>query len=167
MVKHYLEKIIPYVINKHDDGYYLTNSTGFILEIDELIDIGENLIKFAKKHDNDEIKEYNNKISKKLNEDYYNLLKQPKPKPNGYIYVMECGGRYKIGVSKNVILRKKQLDNRPFPVNIVYKSPLIEDVFEMERTLHEVYSDNRIYGEWFNLDDKDLYCIKCYIEDLI
>ena len=48
MVKRYLEEIIPYVINKHDDGYYLTNSAGFILEIDELIDIGENLIKFAK-----------------------------------------------------------------------------------------------------------------------
>ena len=59
--KRYLDRIYPYLINNCEDGYYLTDGNGFMLDSDELLDIGKNLIKFAKLHDNQDIERYNNK----------------------------------------------------------------------------------------------------------
>ena len=77
---------------------------------------------------------------------------------------MECGGKFKIGLSKNVERRKKQLDRRPFPVQIIYKSPELENVIDYERELHEVFEDKKISGEWFDLDEKDIDIIKNHLE---
>ena len=42
-----------YVINQTEDGFYLSDGNGFVLESEDLIEIGEGLIKFAKKHKSD------------------------------------------------------------------------------------------------------------------
>ncbi len=163
MEKEYLCKFRAYVINSHEDGYFLSDGNGYILESEDLLDIGKNLISFAKKHKEDIISL--NDLNRKELENYYTELKREhKPKKSGYIYIMECGGKYKIGNSKNVERRKKQLDHRPFPVQIVYKSPELKDVIYYERELHEVFENKKISGEWFNLDTRDIEIIKCNLE---
>ena len=162
MEKDYLTGFMAYVINQHEDGYFLSDGNGFIIESEDLIEIGKNLISFAKKHKEDIIA-HNEKARKNLYGFYEKLKKEPK-KRSGHIYIMECGGKYKIGLSKNVERRKKQLDHRPFPVEIIYKSPELENVIDYERELHEVFDDKRISGEWFDLDEKDIDIIKNHLE---
>lgn len=162
--KRYLDRIYPYLINYCEDGYYLTDGNGLMLYSDELLDIGKNLIKFAKLHNNQEIERYNNKRKKEFYNQIISWVKTPKEKPKGYIYIMECGGKYKIGLSKDVERRKKELDKRPFAVNIVYKSPLIEDIYEIEKELHYRFENKKINGEWFNIDNNDIEFIKDYLE---
>lgn len=162
--KRYLDRIYPYLINNCEDGYYLTDGNGFMLDSDELLDIGKNLIKFAKLHDNQDIERYNNKRRDEFYNEITSWTKTPKEKPKGYIYIMECGGKYKIGLSKDVERRKKELDNRPFAVNIVYKSPLIEDVYDKEKELHLIHRKQKVGGEWFELNQRDIEIIKDYLE---
>lgn len=165
MDKVYLKKIRAYLINEHEDGYFLTDGQGYILESEDLIDIGKNLIKFAKKHKNDII-ETNKKTTEELRNFLKDYIKTPKPKPSGQIYIMECGGYYKIGVSKNVKRRQKELDRRPFKVNIIYESKIVEDCYSVEEMLHNRFSQKRINGEWFNLNNNDIEIIKTILEEL-
>lgn len=166
MENNYLDRFCAYVINPHEDGCYLSDGNGFILESDDLLDIGKNLISFAKKHKEDIII-HNKEVKAKLYNYWNDVEKEPKLKKSGHIYIMECGGKYKIGNSKNVEKRKKQLDNRPFPVSIIYKSPVIEEVYDIETMLHDVYKAKRISGEWFDLTDEDITEIKNYLEEVI
>lgn len=163
--KIYLKGLMVYKINEHKDGYFLSDGHGFLLESDALLDIGQNLIKFAKKHKAD-IEEANRIKEYEYEQMFKGYLKEPKPKPKGQIYIMECGGYYKIGVSKNVNRRQKQLDNRPFKVNIIYESPVIKDYFSIEKKIHTQYEDKRINGEWFNLGQNDINTIKAFLEGL-
>ena len=163
--KSYLDRFTAYLINEHKDGYYLSDGNGFLLESEELLDIGQNLIKFAKKHKKS-IEEANKIRKQEFEQTWNGYLKEPKPKPKGQIYIMECGGYYKIGVSKNVSRRQKQLDNRPFKVNIIYESDVIKDYFSIEKKIHTQYEDKRINGEWFNLGQNDINTIKAFLEGL-
>ena len=76
------------------------------------------------------------------------------------VYVMECQGMYKIGVSKDVEKRQKQLTKTPIPVNIIYISPQIDYAYECERNLHEIFEEKKIMGEWFLLNDYDIEAIE-------
>lgn len=164
MDKEYLMKYYFYFIIDNGDGYYLKDNRNYILESEQLIDIGKNLIKFANKHKEHIIK-YNNYIKDKQFKEWKEIENREKPKPLAKIYIMECAGKYKIGVSKNVEKRCKQLNNRPFKVNIVYQSENMEDAYGIEEALHEIYEDKKIEGEWFNLDKEDVETIIKYLED--
>lgn len=164
MSKRYLNGFYPYLINGCEDGYYLTDGNGLMLTSEEIFDIGTKLIKFSKLH-NEDILQYNKKRQDELNCQMSNWKSTPKEKPKGHIYIMECGGKYKIGVSKDIERRRKQLDNKPFPVTIIYKSPLIKNVYDIEKEIHSVYDEKRIAGEWFELNNNDIEAIKIYVEE--
>lgn len=81
------------------------------------------------------------------------------------IYIMECAGKYKIGLSRDVERRRKQLDNRPFKTTIIYKSPVMEEVYDLEAALHDIYKEKNIKGEWFDLSQTDIETIIGYFEE--
>lgn len=64
-----------------------------------------------------------------------------------YIIKNKRNGLYKIGVSKNPYKRERTLQSEEPEVEIV-------KVFDynIEKTLHKVYRDFRVRGEWFNLN---------------
>lgn len=69
-------------------------------------------------------------------------------------------GYYKIGKSKKPRFREKTLQS---------EKPTIEMLFvinkNIEKELHRRYSDKRVRGEWFRLEDKDVeYLRKKYSE---
>lgn len=74
----------------------------------------------------------------------------------GSIYLLECGGKYKIGISKNVDRRIKELDNRPFKVNKIISKDNVVDVYSKEQKLHTKYSKKRIDGEWYEFNQEEL-----------
>lgn len=162
MDKSYLDKFTAYVINKHNDGYYLSNGNGFILESEQLLDIGENLIKFAKKHKEDIIE--TNKITMaNYKKEFGAMPAKEKAKSKGYIYVLSCENKYKIGTSKNVERRIKELDKRPFPLKCEFKY-FVYDPFGVEKRLHKIFESQKINGEWFELSNEDLKFIKFILE---
>lgn len=77
-----------------------------------------------------------------------------------YIMIDHNTGYYKIGKSKKPRFREKTLQS---------EKPTIEMLFvinkNIEKELHRRYSDKRVRGEWFRLEDKDVeYLRKKYSE---
>lgn len=80
---------------------------------------------------------------------------------SGYVYLIGTPvfGWYKIGKSKTPIIRVRDLGILlPFKIKVigVWKAA---DHTLMEQTLHEMYATNRINGEWFEFDKKEVYRI--------
>ena len=77
--------------------------------------------------------------------------------PNfGFVYLLECGGFYKIGKAKGLDNRISQLEILvPFPTNLVCAIET-RDRHEEEKFWHDYYQSYRIKGEWFRLSDKDV-----------
>jgi len=78
----------------------------------------------------------------------------------GYVYLLEGMGRYKIGSSTNVNRRIEQISPRlPFEARLVC-SIWTENMYKLESTLHKLFADKRLCGEWFKLSDEDVAYIK-------
>ena len=78
----------------------------------------------------------------------------------GYVYLMCSGnGYHKIGISKNVVNRKWQID-REYPIKIeLLHQFACNDYRRVERFLHEKYATKRVQYEWFKLDPEDVQWI--------
>lgn len=79
----------------------------------------------------------------------------------GYVYLIGTPtfGWYKIGKSISPEVRVKDLGILlPFKLSVIgiFKA---EDHTLLERTLHEIYSNNRINGEWFEFTKKGVYSV--------
>ena len=71
-------------------------------------------------------------------------------KKEAYVYFIKCGEYYKIGYSKDVERRVKELDRRPYKIEIIYVSPLTPNAYKVEQSIHEWLSDYKINGEWYD-----------------
>lgn len=97
-----------------------------------------------------------------------NLNKQYKEKKNvGVVYLLKIKDKkqYKIGVSKNFERRYNEISPKmPFELKTIN---LIEsfNIFDLEKKLHNKFSDKRIKGEWFELSKKDVEYIKSIEDD--
>ena len=56
------------------------------------------------------------------------------------IYIMDCGGFIKIGVSNNPNRRKEQI---PYKVKQYYCTDLKENAFEIEKRMHSIFCSKR------------------------
>ena len=87
--------------------------------------------------------------------------KTAKPARDGYVYLLKSSmGHYKIGRSRDV---KKRLST--FGVQLPFKVELVcqiktNNMYDLERDLHDLFSHKRVNGEWFTLDDNDAEYIK-------
>ena len=84
----------------------------------------------------------------------------PKPKP-GYVYLLKGpSGYYKIGMTQNPATRRASFGvTLPFEVEFecLIKT---DDMSGLELKLHDMYSNRRVNGEWFNLTSEDIAYIK-------
>lgn len=76
---------------------------------------------------------------------------------SGCVYLLESGGRYKIGISRDVMKRLAQLraGQSPFPITLVHSVEGYGYV-EFEGRLHKQFAHARVRGEWFALTESDL-----------
>lgn len=80
---------------------------------------------------------------------------KPKPKP-GHIYVIKSGDYYKIGRTGNMTQRMKSF-SKSIPSNFdLVCSWRIDDMVQEEKELHEIFSESRVRGEWFSLNEDDV-----------
>lgn len=78
----------------------------------------------------------------------------------GYLYLLKCGGFYKIGFSATPRKRLRQLrTGSPVPIVVVHE---LKTAFykNIEKDLHYKFAAKRGQGEWFRLDDADVEYIK-------
>jgi hypothetical protein len=72
----------------------------------------------------------------------------------GFVYVMECGGYYKIGWSATPRIRHSHIQTaNPMPVRLV---GVIEGSQLVEEEWHQVFRDKRVRGEWFALTEEEV-----------
>ena len=70
-------------------------------------------------------------------------------------------GYYKIGISNKPEYREKTLQSEKPTIELLTckKYPTRKIAEAIESALHSAYSQQRIRGEWFNLDDVDVATI--------
>lgn len=148
-----------YGVVKIGDVYCLQNGQGFILSADETIKIAHGLVTFAYKN-SEAIEEHNKYVEEHLYDSWDDISNIPKianyKKPR-YLYLLECHNTYKIGITDNIERRIKQLDTRPFKLNLIGQTnKLIKDAYKWEQYLHNEYKDQNIEGEWFSLTENQI-----------
>lgn len=81
-------------------------------------------------------------------------------RPDGYVYLLGGNEFYKIGCTKDVDARVKQLSIQlPWPVELEHAFPC-EGHVEAEKALQEMYAEYRSNGEWFHLPMEAVAYIK-------
>jgi hypothetical protein len=81
-------------------------------------------------------------------------------KLSGFVYLLQSGPYYKIGVSTQVDERIKQLSTQPpFDIELLHTIQT-DDMYGLEKKLHADYDSKRKNGEWFELDQADVEYIK-------
>ena len=74
-------------------------------------------------------------------------------KPKSVYVLLADDGSVKIGVSNNVEYRKHVLENYTGKnITKTYFTPPCSNSFAIEKLSHTYFQENRIYGEWFNID---------------
>lgn len=160
-----------YVFTDHSDGIEMIDCHGFTTCAEDIMELCNGLMKYAFKHKS-EIDVYNQKRMIKLEEELHGCIRTAKKESQtirskgGYVYLLECGGKYKIGFSKDVERRINQLDTRPFKINLIAKSEFISDAYDREQELHEYFVDQRVDGEWYEFSDHEAQYAKEIIEEL-
>jgi hypothetical protein len=95
---------------------------------------------------------------------YINKLKE---NYQGYVYLIESQGYYKIGKAKNFTQRTKHLDTiMPIDTTLIY-SFHSQDYTNAEKTLHNKYKHLRHKGEWFALTEQEINEIMSIKDDTI
>ena len=161
---------LPIMIFKEDDGHYYPRESGGCNKLivpSKCKNIIEDLIRYYNIYDDYEIQLDNEKAEKDF---FKNWVHNMKPYNNkyGFVYVLRCANKYKIGYSKDVQRRIKQLDTRPFKLELVFEC-YSNKAYDIEQTLHKTLTEYKDDGEWYNstiesVDLKEL--IKEIAEDI-
>lgn len=88
--------------------------------------------------------------------------------PDGYLYLIKLNGFdiYKIGVSSNPKRRIKDLKSaNPFDIEIIFLA-YFEDVYQLESLVLDLFTINKIKGEWFKAYEEDISNLKIILSDL-
>jgi len=84
-----------------------------------------------------------------------------------FVYLMHdtANGYYKIGISNKPYYRERTLQSEKPAIELIAskKFPVRKIAESFEKSLHNVYDDKRLRGEWFELDEND---VKNIIESL-
>lgn len=148
-----------WMIEKDENyGFFLSDRGGNIIPL-ELWEEMKNAINslYANTTESDR-QEYNDRINGKDEVPAARKTYKPSPKP-GKVYLLrgEGTGWFKIGVTTSIESRIKQVNvNSPFLVKLVacYDA---NDTIESEREWHARFSEKRTHGEWFELDENDVF----------
>lgn len=173
-----LTKRMAYVFTQTKDGIAMSDWQGIETCADDLLELCYGLMKYAincghliESHNEKRRIDFENEMCgyRKACEDKEKEKKEQRKSEmkKGYVYMLECGGKYKIGFSKDVERRMKELDTRPFELNLVVKSAFLNDAYDREQELHEYFEANRTIGEWYNFTKQELLCAKEAIRGLI
>lgn len=144
-----------YAILEGEDGKFYPHTFGGYSNLiipSEFKIVLRDLMEYCDTYTDVQIMDINHKRSENWFSDYIksNTKKVERDK-TGYVYLLKCENKYKIGYSQNVERRIKQLDKKPFPLELVLK--VYSDIaLDIEQKLHKTLIEYNIRGEWYNSD---------------
>ena len=156
-------------IKANEDGtiyHLLRNSLGEIVTLYELLEILAALKPFYDWMPDREILRQNetmreNRIAREQRHRTPRATETPTPE-HGFVYVLQAGEFYKIGVSKHVDSRIKQLATLPpFDLELICTIETA-DMYGLEKVMHMRFDHVRVKGEWFELDSHDVDAIRAF-----
>lgn len=135
-----------------------------ILTREEIQELLVALHEFYSHVSDDQIRAYNEEIRQYhfvIGEPRRRTLSPNRVKQHGFVYIIQAvSGQYKIGRAKNVQKRLKQLQTAS-PNTLTLIHTIASNDYEWtELSLHERFDDDRLDGEWFDLDDQSLAWLK-------
>ena len=145
------ELLVPIIIVKGEDGlYYPISGGGFnpLILPSKFYPILNDLQYYCMFYTDEEIIEINNEGEK----EFYNSITNKHPKKvtyDGYVYMLKCADKYKIGYSKNVERRIKELDTRPFKLELLFIG-YSDNARTIEHELHKRLHEYKEIGEWYS-----------------
>ena len=86
------------------------------------------------------------------------------------VYLLECDGKTKIGVAKSISNRIASLQTgNPYEIVLLKEYKVHSEVAAraIEKTLHSMFKDKALRGEWFNLTPEDIKLIDRYVKNEI
>lgn len=90
---------------------------------------------------------YNYSVFENISIDEYYKRKHTK---HGYVYLVQCGPYYKIGMTSNVVSRLSALQAmNPYPISLIYQIKTCCPS-KIEKEIHDKLSHCRLKGEWFS-----------------
>jgi len=138
----------------NSNGMHLTKEQSL-----QLMELARKSYEFAL---NNDISSLNDDLNRYYNPHFYEpnyFIPKQKPDPLTQIYIMvdRNTGFYKIGRSINVLNRERTLQSEKPSIELCFS---FESNMSKEKELHGMFSDKRVRGEWFNLDENDILKIK-------
>jgi hypothetical protein len=116
------------------------------------------------------IEAHNQKVQERLQREWEEWKHPPKKEPEqrpGYIYLAHdtATNAYKIGYSQDPVKRVKGLNvSTPnLSIELIHHFPA-DEMAHAEAKLHKAFSEQRIGGEWFTLDQNQIDWIKSTTE---
>jgi len=118
----------------------------------ELKEIINDLIYYSQFYTDKEIAQYNEQLEKRFFDDFKPTINKPAKDLSGFVYILKCENRYKVGYSKDVNKRIKQLDTRPFKLELIYKR-YSECAYDIEQRIHKQLWAFRVENEWYDIKE--------------
>lgn len=146
-----MEKL--FMVSIIDNEIYINEPTGCnrLLKPSEVLECMTYIEKYIKEHTDQEIENLNIIKEQEYNSLYTQCIKKEKSSNAGYIYLLKCADKYKIGYSNNVERRIRQLDTRPFPLLLITK--IYSDIaYDVEQAFHRTFKDFKVEGEWYQFN---------------
>lgn len=72
-----------------------------------------------------------------------------------YIYIAKANSSYKIGYTKLLSRRLKQMKTANHIIDMIHTIPVLNGR-AVESKLHAYFRDKKISGEWYNLDEDEV-----------
>lgn len=145
-----------------EEYFALFDNSGLFVSFYELLEILTAVKPFYDTFSDKIILEHNQKIIDSWDNGDGNVAPTEKParRTNGFIYILQAGPYFKIGIAQNVDARIKQLATLP-PFDLVLVHTIeTEDMYSLESGLHSRFEAKRKNGEWFELDEEDVEWIR-------
>ena len=156
--------ITHYTIEVNSDdlwGVLMTDNDAHILTHSEIDILIQKLRIFYSNISPERIEQLNTEQIKRINARQNSMRPVASNRtPRGYVYLLQAGPYYKIGVSADPDKRLEQLSTiPPFDIELLHtiETP---DMYALEFALHERFADKRKNGERFELCPADVEYIK-------
>lgn len=155
----------PILIFKDGNKYYPMSPGGFGFYIlpSELNSIIKDLTEYCNLYTDEEIKMINKEKEDRFFNDYNQGSKKERKRNKGYLYVLKCSNKYKIGFAKNINQRLNQLDTRPFKLELIFQA-YSDKAYDIEQQVHQKLKSYNLEGEWY--DKFDIENFKILINEI-
>lgn len=145
----------------YEGDSYLRDAQGYLITSEEIQKVFNEIVGFYKEYSDEEIREINKKIDEEKRAEYKKNMNPPTKNKHkfsvGYVYFAKNeDDKIKIGRTINLKGRMKSLNtSSPHTIDLVAYFETNSSV-ELEEATQKYFNENKIKGEWFDINTDDI-----------